>query len=169
MVGHRFVESLGASGRRQDFEVTVLGEETRPAYDRVNLSKFFDGGDGATLALASPEKYAEAGIRLVLGDPVASVDRQAKRVQTRAGLGLDYDHLVLATGSSPFVPPIEGRDAPGCFVYRTIEDLEAIGPPRPPPPPAWARSSAAVCWASRRPTPCETWVSRRTWWRSRRV
>src|ERR1022692_4234298 len=103
MVGHRFVESLAASGRAVDFEVTVLGEESRPAYDRVNLSKFFEGGDAEKLALASPRKYAAAGVRLVLGDPVASIDRVSKRIQTRAGLALDYDQLVLATGSSPFV------------------------------------------------------------------
>jgi nitrite reductase (NADH) large subunit len=127
MVGHRFVESLQASGQGADFEITVLGEEPRPAYDRVNLSKFFEGGDAGQLALASAEKYAAAGVRLILGDPATSLDRQAKRIQTRAGLELEYDRLVLATGSSPFVPPIEGRDAPGCFVYRTIEDLEAIG------------------------------------------
>jgi nitrite reductase (NADH) large subunit len=127
MVGHRFVESLQASGRAADFELTVLGEEPRPAYDRVNLSKFFEGGDASRLALASAEKYAQAGVRLILGDPAASLDRPSKRIRTRAGLELGYDRLVLATGSSAFVPPIQGRDAPGCFVYRTIEDLEAIG------------------------------------------
>jgi len=127
MVGHRFVESLLASDRAGGFEVTVLGEEVRPAYDRVNLSKFFETGDAEALALASAAKYTEAGVRLVLGDPVASLDRQARRILTRSGLTLDYDKLILATGSSPFVPPIEGRNALGCFVYRTIEDLEAIG------------------------------------------
>ena len=126
MVGHRFVESIASRGQAGEIEITVLGEEGRPAYDRVNLSKFFEGGDAGKLALASPEKYAAAGVRLVLGDPVASIDRVSKRIQTRAGLALDYDQLVLATGSSPFVPPVEGRDAPGCFVYRTIDDLEAI-------------------------------------------
>src|SRR5262249_61070859 len=43
-----------------------------------------------------------------------------------SGRAVEYDTLVLASGSSPFVPPIPGRNAPGCFVYRTIEDLEAI-------------------------------------------
>jgi nitrite reductase (NADH) large subunit len=126
MVGHRFVESLASRGRAGDFEITVLGEEARPAYDRVNLSKFFESGDAGKLSLASPEKYAEAGVRLILGDPATAIDRQEKRIQTRAGLALDYDQLVLATGSSPFVPPVEDRNAPGCFVYRTIDDLEAI-------------------------------------------
>ena len=127
MVGHRFVESLQASGQGADFEITVLGEEPRPAYDRVNLSKFFEAGDAGQLALASAERYAATGVRLILGDPATALDRSGKRIRTRAGLELGYDRLVLATGSSPFVPPIEGRDAPGCFVYRTIEDLEAIG------------------------------------------
>ena len=127
MVGHRLVERLSALGDSGDFAVTVLGEEPRPAYDRVNLSKFFEGVDAGKLDLASPDRYEAAGIRLVLGDPVVAVERRAKQVRTRSGLELDYDKLVLATGSSPFVPPIEGRNAPGCFVYRTIDDLEAIG------------------------------------------
>jgi nitrite reductase (NADH) large subunit len=127
MVGHRFIETLVAHRSAGDFEITVLGEESRPAYDRVNLSKFFEGGDAGTLSLANPARYEEAGVRLVLGDPVTSVDRQAKRIRTRSGLVLDYDKLVLATGSSPFVPPLEGRSALGCFVYRTIDDLQAIG------------------------------------------
>ena len=127
MVGHRFIERLAAHENAGDFEITVVGEESRPAYDRVNLSKFFEGGDAGTLALASPAKYEEAGVSLILGDPVTSVDRPAKRIQTGSGLVLDYDKIVFATGTSPNEPPIEGRDAPGCFVYRTIDDLQAIG------------------------------------------
>jgi nitrite reductase (NADH) large subunit len=126
MVGHRLVERVRDRGLLETFEVTVVGEEPRAAYDRVNLSKFFEGKDAGALALASAAEYETAGVRLVLGDPVASVDLAGKVVRTRAGLELGYDKLVLATGSSPFVPPIEGKDAPGCFVYRTIEDLEAI-------------------------------------------
>jgi nitrite reductase (NADH) large subunit len=122
MVGHRLVELCRDSGQ---FEITVIGEERRAAYDRVNLTKFFDGG-AEPLALTSAEAYAATGVRLVLGDAVAGIDRAAKVVRTATGLALPYDKLVLATGSSPFVPPVEGRDAPGCFVYRTIEDLEAI-------------------------------------------
>ncbi len=125
MVGHRLVELCTTGDNAGRFEITVVGEETRPAYDRVNLTKFFEGGAGG-LALASPDAYAAAGVRLRLGDPVASIDRAARGVRTAAGAELPYDKLVLATGSSPFVPPVEGRDAPGCFVYRTIDDLEAI-------------------------------------------
>jgi nitrite reductase (NADH) large subunit len=126
MVGHRFVERMVAHPAAAGFEITVLGEERRVAYDRVNLSKFFDGQDEAALTLAEPGWYAQTGVELVLGDPVAAVDRQHRIVRTRAGREVPYDKLVLATGSSPFVPSIEGRSASGCFVYRTIDDLEAI-------------------------------------------
>jgi nitrite reductase (NADH) large subunit len=125
MVGHRLVELCTAGDNAGRFDITVVGEERRAAYDRVNLTKFFEGGaDG--LSLAAPDAYAAAGVRLLLGDAVASIDRAAGRLRTAAGVELTYDKLVLATGSSPFVPPVEGRDASGCFVYRTIEDLEGI-------------------------------------------
>ena len=128
MVSHRFVERMVAStaGGGAAFDITVVGEEPRAAYDRVNLSKFFEGKDAAGLALADPAWYEKAGVQLMLGDPVAAIDRGDKRVRTRSGAVLPYDKLVLATGSSPFVPPVPGHDLPGCFVYRTLEDLEAI-------------------------------------------
>ena len=66
---------------------------------------------------------------------------------------LAYDELVLATGAAPFVPPVPGHDLAGCFVYRTIEDLEAIREAAPAATQS-APSSAAGCSASRRPTPC---------------
>ena len=125
MVGHRLVELCTTGDNAGQFDITVVGEERRAAYDRVNLTKFFDGGaDGLTLA--TPDAYDAAGVRLLLGDAVASIDRAAGRVRTAAGVELPYDKLILATGSSAFVPPVEGRDAAGCFVYRTIEDLEGI-------------------------------------------
>src|SRR5581483_7180645 len=59
------------------------------------------------------------------GEPALSVDLAARKVCT-AGGGYEYDELVLATGSYPFVPPVPGRDLTGCFVYRTVDDLEAL-------------------------------------------
>ena len=126
MVGHRFVEHLIAEGRTNDLRVTVIGEEPRPAYDRVGLSSFFAGKSAEELSLVRPGSYEAAGITVRLADRVASIDRQARRVTLRSGGVLPYDKLILATGSYAFVPPIEGRDAPGCFVYRTIDDLEAM-------------------------------------------
>ena len=78
------------------------------------------------LTLTTREFFDKNGIELYSGDPVATIDRANKRVTTKSGAEYEYDLLVLATGSSPFVPPIPGRDRPGVFVYRTIEDLEAI-------------------------------------------
>ena len=103
----------------------MLAEEPRLAYDRVNLSKFFSGRV-EDLTLTTREFFDKNGIELHSGDPVAAIDRANKRVTTKSGAEYEYDTLVLATGSNPFVPPIPGRERPGVFVYRTIEDLEAI-------------------------------------------
>jgi nitrite reductase (NADH) large subunit len=125
MVGQRFLESLTREGP-QDLAITMLAEEPRLAYDRVNLTKYFSGSSVEDLTLTTREFFDTNGIELHSGDPVASIDRAGKRVITQSGAEYEYDVLVLATGSSPFVPPIPGRDRPGVFVYRTIEDLEAI-------------------------------------------
>ena len=125
MVGHRLIDLLHQSGALASWHVRVLGEETRPAYDRVSLSGLFNGKSADDLALASEAWYAECGVSLHLDECVTSIDRQNQCVVTSAGT-YSYDHLVLATGSFPFVPPVAGRDRPGVFVYRTIDDLEAI-------------------------------------------
>ena len=128
MVGHRFLQRLIAGGGASRFAVTVFCDEPRLAYDRVNLSKLFEHADeGAEpLSLVEPGEYASAGIEVRLGDRATAIDRAAKTVRSSRGDDVPYDVLVLATGSFPFVPPVEGRERPGCFVYRTIEDLEAI-------------------------------------------
>lgn len=124
MVGQRFLEYV--TGESKDFDITVLCEEPRPAYDRVGLTSFFSGKSAKDLALVEPEFFDSNGITLHLNEKAVSIDRAAKRVTTSQGREIEYDKLVLATGSYPFVPPVPGRDRPGCFVYRTIEDLEAI-------------------------------------------
>ena len=128
-------------------------EEPRPAYDRVNLTKYFDHRKAEKLALTTHAWYAENGIELYVGDRATEIDRVQRVVRSAQG-GVPYDIVVLATGSSPFVPPVPGIDKKGVFVYRTIEDLDAIiaygeGVP------ARRRSSAAACsgWKPpRRPT-----------------
>ncbi|MGF6274107.1 nitrite reductase (NADH) large subunit [Massilia sp. UYP11] len=129
MVGHKFLETLAASGR-QDLRVTVLGEEPRPAYDRVHLSEFFAGKSADDLSLVTPGFFeraeTEPGMVLRLNAKVVGIDRAAKTVTLADGSAVAYDRLVLATGSYPFVPPVPGADRKDCFVYRTIEDLEAM-------------------------------------------
>src|SRR5258705_8986587 len=117
MVGHRRVESLRARDSAQRYEVTVLAGEPRPAYDRVRLSAWFD---------QEPlELSAVDDVTVRLGEPAVGLDPAARKVSTPTGM-IEYDTLVLATGSSPFVPPVPGRELAGCFVYRTIDDLEAL-------------------------------------------
>jgi nitrite reductase (NADH) large subunit len=125
MVGQRFLESLTKDGIA-DLAITVLAEEPRLAYDRVNLSRYFSGSSAEDLTLTTREFFDRNGIDLHSGDAVASIDRAGKRVITQSGAEYEYDILILATGSSAFVPPIPGKDRPGVFVYRTIEDLVAI-------------------------------------------
>ncbi|MER8094110.1 nitrite reductase large subunit NirB [Streptomyces goshikiensis] len=126
MVGQRYLEALAERGATATHRITVLCEEPRPAYDRVRLTSYFSGSTPEDLSLTPPGFMAEHGIELHLGDPAEAVDREARTVTSRSGRVFPYDVLVLATGSLPFVPPVPGKDAPGCFVYRTIEDLLEI-------------------------------------------
>jgi nitrite reductase (NADH) large subunit len=135
MVSHRFLELVAARAAKEadpsqpSFQVTVIGEEPRLAYDRVGLSTFFDGRTPEEMTLPSAGQYEAAGFTVRLNARATAVDRQRKVVVVEGQGGtqeIGYDRLVLATGSSAFVPPIPGHDAGGCFVYRTIEDLEAI-------------------------------------------
>ncbi|WP_329573475.1 nitrite reductase large subunit NirB [Streptomyces sp. NBC_01361] len=126
MVGQRFLEALAERGLTDTHRVVVLCEEPRPAYDRVQLTSYFSGRTPDELSLTDAEFIARHGIELHLGDPAEHIDRDTRTVTARSGLQVTYDALVLATGSYPFVPPVPGKDATGCFVYRTIEDLLAI-------------------------------------------
>ncbi len=124
MVGHHFVQSLHNTA--PSLSIVVFGEEIRPAYDRVHLSEVFAGRDPSDLALTSELEYQKMGVQFHFGDKVIEVDRVNQTVTSESGIQVAYDNLVLATGSYPFVPPIEGNDLPGCLVYRTIDDLELI-------------------------------------------
>ena len=124
MVGHHFVESLVARGG--DYAITILGEEPRPAYDRVHLSDVFAGRSPADLALATRDTYRGWGVDACFGDPVLRIERAGRRVVTENGRVFEYDKLVLATGSYPFVPPVPGADNKRCLTYRTIDDLGEI-------------------------------------------
>ncbi|GJH19546.1 nitrite reductase large subunit [Caballeronia novacaledonica] len=125
MVGHKFLECLAESGN-EALHVTVLCEEPRAAYDRVHLTEFFTGKSADDLSLVEAGFFERSGYALKLNARAVAIDRTARTVTASTGEVLPYDKLVLATGSYPFVPPVDGRDRDGCFVYRTIEDLEAM-------------------------------------------
>ncbi|WP_076409282.1 nitrite reductase large subunit NirB [Shewanella sp. UCD-KL12] len=126
MVGHNFIEQLCDLGINDHFQVDVFGSEQLAAYDRVQLSKYFDTGSADSLMLANAEAYAKQGVTLHLGKEVTRLDTDNKCLHTQDGDFWFYDKLVLATGSYPFVPPIEGKDRSQCMVYRTIDDLKQI-------------------------------------------
>ncbi len=125
MVGHHLVEQLLAAGALDHYEIHVFGEERQRAYDRVHLSEYFAGRDAESLAMSEAGLYAVPGLVLHLGCAVTAIDRAQREVQTAAG-AFGYDRLVLATGSYPFVPPIEGAEGDSRLVYRTLDDLDTI-------------------------------------------
>ncbi|GIU48556.1 nitrite reductase large subunit [Shewanella sairae] len=125
MVGHYFVEQLCRQNMSQYLDIQVLGQEQIAAYDRVQLSKYFEVGNADNLMLASQVEYQANGVTLHLGQEVIEIDVVNKQVFTQDA-DFSYDKLVLATGSYPFVPPIKGNDRADCLVYRTIDDLKAI-------------------------------------------
>jgi len=131
MVSHRLCDKLdgyrkATSGAAVAEHIVVLGEEPRPAYDRVHLTEYFTHRSADQLSLGSAAWYAERGIELQLATRAVRIARDERVVITDRGTELGYDVLVLATGSAPLVPPIAGVDKAGVFVYRTIEDLDAI-------------------------------------------
>jgi nitrite reductase (NADH) large subunit len=124
MVGYKFCEKLLAKSTA--FNLVVFGEEPRVAYDRVHLSEYFGGKTADDLLMAPTQWYHDHGITLHLGDAVQEIDRSSRTVHARSGLVQPYDYLVLATGSSAFVPDVPGVEKKGVMVYRTIEDLDEI-------------------------------------------
>jgi nitrite reductase (NADH) large subunit len=126
MVGYKFCEKLLAKQNATVFNLSVFGEEPRPAYDRVHLSGFFSGKSAEDLLMAPVQWYAANNITLHLADAVQSIDRQNQTVHSYKGITEQYDYLVLATGSAAFVPQIPGIEKNGVFIYRTIEDLEMM-------------------------------------------
>jgi nitrite reductase (NADH) large subunit len=126
MVAQRLVEALRDRDTAGAWRITVLAEEPRRPYDRVALTSYFSGRDPEDLALGDASLWQDPLVRLVRDDKVTRIDREARTVTTARGRTEAYDHLVLATGSSAWVPPIEGADIPGVFVYRTVDDVAAL-------------------------------------------
>ncbi|BAJ03490.1 nitrite reductase large subunit NirB [Shewanella violacea] len=126
MVGHRYIEELIDKADIHNFEVTVLCEEPRVAYDRVHLSSYFSHHTAEELSLVKQGLYEKNAINVLLGERAITIDREKKIIYSNTGREINYDKLVMATGSYPWVPSIKGNQGKDCFVYRTIEDLKAI-------------------------------------------
>lgn len=126
MAGLRFVEELlaRACGR---YQISIVGKEARPAYNRVLLSSLLAGEVSAQDARFRDRGwYAEHGIELILGTPADSIDADARLLHLADGRKLGFDRLVLATGSQPLLPPIPGIDLKGVLTFRDLADVDAI-------------------------------------------
>ncbi|MFM2647915.1 nitrite reductase large subunit NirB [Vibrio diabolicus] len=126
MVGHRYIEDLVEKADISNMEITVFCEEPRVAYDRVHLSSYFSHHTADELSLVKEGFYEKHGINMLIGERAININRENRIVYSSTGREVQYDKLILATGSFPFVPPIKGHESKDCFVYRTIEDLKAI-------------------------------------------
>ncbi|WP_307364675.1 nitrite reductase large subunit NirB [Microbacterium murale] len=124
MVAHRFVESV-LSQSEGAMLITVIGDEDRHPYDRVGLTGYFSGSTPGELTL-DPEVFEDERVTLLPGDRVVRIDRRAQTVVTRSRHEIGYDALVLATGSYAARVAVDGADLPGCFVYRTLDDVQEL-------------------------------------------
>jgi len=126
MVGHRFIEELLEKAEPDQFSLTVFCEEPRVAYDRVHLSAYFSHHTAEELSLVREGYYDKHQVNLLLGERAITINREEKLIHSNTGRAVHYDTLIFATGSYPWIPPIKGAEGSDCFVYRTIEDLNAI-------------------------------------------
>ena len=109
------------------FDITIFGDETHVNYNRILLSSVLAGEKSADeIVLNSVEWYQQNGIRLRLGVRIVAVDSTAKTVAADDGSVTPFDKLLLATGSSPLIPPIEGVRKEGVYVFRNLDDTRAI-------------------------------------------
>ncbi|HSI32944.1 MAG: nitrite reductase large subunit NirB [Phycisphaerae bacterium] len=126
MAGARVVEEILARAPRM-FHVTMIGAEPHGNYNRILLSNVLNGSQDASEIIMNPlEWYARNHIELLAGVRAFTIDRTRRLVLLADGRTVEYDRLIIATGSRPFVPPIPGTDLAGVFVFRTIDDCEQI-------------------------------------------
>jgi nitrite reductase (NADH) large subunit len=133
MAGARFVEEVLERGGGEQFRITVFGEEPHGNYNRIMLSPVLAGEEAEDdIVLNSHDWYADNGVVLRAGVRAERIDTTAKLLYAADGSVTPYDHLVLATGSYSFIPPMKGvrtdDDAllPGVFGFRTIDETRAM-------------------------------------------
>ncbi|OXS62461.1 nitrite reductase large subunit [Cohnella sp. CIP 111063] len=109
------------------YEVTIIGAEPHPNYNRIMLSSVLAGGASLSeIVINDWDWYKENGIRLLTGHRVTNIDAKAKKIVTDKDVTLHYDSLILATGSNPFMLPLPGADKQGVIAFRDIKDCEIM-------------------------------------------
>ena len=109
------------------YDITVFGAEPHPNYNRILLSPVLAGEQTfEEIILNDLNWYADNGIKLLLGRKVVKIDRKARRVIADDGSEAEYDRLLIATGSNPFILPVPGKDLDGVIGYRDIADTQTM-------------------------------------------
>jgi NAD(P)H-dependent nitrite reductase small subunit len=109
------------------YDITVIGEEPWGNYNRIMLSPVLSGDKTIDDIMLHPHAwYADKNIRFIAGDAAVRIDRPRKQVYTEKGLMVDYDRLILATGSKPFIPPVNGANLDGVISFRDIYDVNKM-------------------------------------------
>lgn len=112
---------------RRDLSITIFGEEPHFNYNRILLSEVLAGERSPESICLNPrEWYDQNLIDLRLGTRVTAIDPLSKTVADARGQTTSYDFLLIAVGGVPFIPPIQGADKAGVFVFRNLEDTHKI-------------------------------------------
>lgn len=126
MAGMRVVEELLRIAPDR-YDITVFGAEPHGNYNRILLSPVLAGEKTVADIMIHPQEWYERnGITLHTGDAILAIDRKRRRVRSKSGLELEYDRLLLATGSKPFIVPVPGNDLEGVISFRDIEDVAVM-------------------------------------------
>ncbi|MGY2737179.1 nitrite reductase large subunit NirB [Sphingomonas sp. UYP23] len=126
MAGCRAVEEILARDADR-YRITIFGAEPHVNYNRIMLSPLL-AGDKAfdDIVINDLAWYADNAIELVASDPVVAIDRKIQTVTARSGRVENYDKLILATGSDPFIIPVPGHDLQGVVTFRDMDDVGAM-------------------------------------------
>ena len=110
-----------------DTELTLIGDEPYPFYNRMAITRLVSESVSIESLYLNPRDWAESRrVDYRRGVRATAIDRADRTVSLDDGQEIPYDRVVLATGARPFIPPIDGRDAEGCCVLRTIDDAVQI-------------------------------------------
>ena len=126
MAPGRVLDELFDAGT-EDFDITVFNAEPRTNYDRILLSPVLSGEKRyEDIVIHDEAWYTARGISLHKGKPVIDINRRARTVTALDGTTANWDKLLIATGSQPFLLPVPGIDLPGVVTYRDLDDVEAM-------------------------------------------
>lgn len=126
MAGVRTIEEI-IKVAPQKFEITIFGDELHPNYNRIKLSNVLQGDTTfEEIIMNDRQWYKDNNIQLYTGDAVSHIDVKEQKVYSAKGKVVEYDELIIATGSSSFILPIPGSDKKGVTGFRDIKDTEVM-------------------------------------------